>query len=120
MASLSAAVAGDGWRAPSLLADDPAPEQEALDAGIADDLADFMLQTVTVGTGTAAQVEGETVRGKTGSAEFGPGPEYETHAWFTGWWDGLAFAFVVEGGGSGGSVAAPLAARFVEALLELD
>jgi cell division protein FtsI/penicillin-binding protein 2 len=59
------------------------------------------------------------VYGKTGSAEFGPGPPYETHAWFTGWWDGLAFAFVVEGGGSGGEVAAPLAARFVEALLDL-
>jgi cell division protein FtsI/penicillin-binding protein 2 len=120
MAALSAAVAGGGWREPLLLADTPLPRQETLDPGIADDLADFMLQTVTVGTGTAAQVEGETVRGKTGSAEFGPGPEFETHAWFTGWWDGLAFAFIVEGGGSGGSVAAPLAGRFVEALVELD
>jgi len=54
------------------------------------------------------------VYGKTGSAEWS---ETEpTHAWFIGFWDGLAFAVVVETGGAGGEAAAPIAAAFVKAL----
>ena len=104
--------------------------EESLSAGLALEIARGSRKGV-IGNNAAEHInagreavkavvqKGETVYGKTGSAEFGPGPPYDTHAWFTGWWDGLAFAFVVEGGGSGGEVAAPLAARFVEALLEL-
>jgi cell division protein FtsI/penicillin-binding protein 2 len=39
-----------------------------------------------------------------------------THAWFIGFRGDLAFAVVVEGGGVGGTVAAPLAAKFLRAL----
>jgi hypothetical protein len=42
-----------------------------------------------------------------------------THAWFVGVVDGVGFAVLVEGGGSGGQVAGPIAARFVEELERL-
>jgi cell division protein FtsI/penicillin-binding protein 2 len=54
--------------------------------------------------------------GKTGTAEFGNDNPPKTHAWFIGYRNGLAFAIVVEGGGVGGRVAAPLAAQFLNAL----
>ncbi|HYT25530.1 MAG TPA: penicillin-binding transpeptidase domain-containing protein, partial [Actinomycetota bacterium] len=56
------------------------------------------------------------VAGKTGTAEFGTGNPLPTHAWFIGFRGDLAFAVVVEGGGVGGEVAAPLAGRFLAAL----
>ena len=68
------------------------------------------------GTGTAAGVEGVTVYGKTGSAENHMGEK--THAWFAGYakWEEPEIAFVVffENGGSGGGVAAPVAAKIVD------
>ncbi len=68
------------------------------------------------GTGTAAGVEGITVYGKTGSAENHMGEE--THAWFAGYakWEEPEIAFLVflENGGSGGGVAAPIAAKIVD------
>jgi cell division protein FtsI/penicillin-binding protein 2 len=54
--------------------------------------------------------------GKTGTAEFGTGNPPATHAWFIGFRGSVAFAVIVEGGGVGGRVAAPLAARFLAAL----
>ncbi|NPC84927.1 penicillin-binding protein, partial [Pyxidicoccus fallax] len=54
--------------------------------------------------------------GKTGTAEFGTGTPLPTHAWFIGFRKGVGFAILVEGGGVGGRVAAPMAARFAEAL----
>jgi len=61
-------------------------------------------------------VPGQQVGGKTGTAEIGgPDPD-RTHAWFIGYrGPTLAFAVLVEGGGVGGRVAAPLAARFLTA-----
>ena len=72
-----------------------------------------MRLVVTGGTGTAANVRGQTVYGKTGTAEFGSGTPPATHAWFIGYRGELAFAVIVEGGGVGGRVAAPLAAKFL-------
>ena len=79
-------------------------------------LREFMRLVVTSGTGTAANVAGEPVYGKTGTAEFGTRQPPQTHAWFVGFRGDLAFAVLVEGGGFGGEVAAPLAARFLRAL----
>lgn len=119
LATVAAAVAGGGWRAASLLADD-LPGQAALDPSVAADLADLMLAVVDHGTGTPAAVEGEDVRGKTGTAEYETGGGIETHAWFIGFWEGYAFAVLVEGGGGGGRVAAPLAAALVTRLAALE
>jgi cell division protein FtsI/penicillin-binding protein 2 len=118
MATVAAAVAGGGWRRPSLLAGGPA-EALPLDPQVRTDLADLMFRVVDYGTGTAAAVEGEEVRGKTGTAEFEAGGQIGAHAWFIGYWEGYAFAIVVEGGGAGGRVAAPLAAALVEGLTAL-
>jgi cell division protein FtsI/penicillin-binding protein 2 len=70
---------------------------------------------VTFGTGTAAAGIPD-LAGKTGTAEFGRGDPLPTHAWFIGFRHGVGFAVVVEGGGVGGRVAAPVAARFARAL----
>ncbi len=75
-----------------------------------------MRAVVTSGTGTAlGGVPGE-VRGKSGTAEYGGGDPPPTHAWFIAARDDLAIAVLVEGGSSGGAVAAPLARRFFDVL----
>lgn len=118
MATVGAAVAGGGWRRPSLLSGDPV-NPLALDEEVLTPLADLMLRVVTYGTGTAAAVEDQEVRGKTGTAEYSVGDTIENHAWFIGYWGGYAFAVLVEGGGAGGQVAAPLAADLVARLAAL-
>ncbi|MBW3658492.1 MAG: penicillin-binding protein [Actinobacteria bacterium] len=117
MASVAGAVASGSWRPPHLLADDGPADGTDLPAGVRSDLVDLMEAVVREGTGTAAQVEGpERVAGKTGSAEFGSGDPPATHAWFIGFRGDLAFAVLVEDGGEGGSVAAPIAARLLREL----
>jgi cell division protein FtsI/penicillin-binding protein 2 len=71
-----------------------------------------MRSVVVNGTGTAANVPNKVVYGKTGTAEFGTGPVLETHAWFVAYAGDLAIAVVVDKGGVGGDVAAPIAGRF--------
>ena len=114
MATVAAAVASGGWRAPRLLADKPQAPVSALDPATAATLKDLTAEVVRSGTGTAAAVPGQQVAGKTGTAEFGPDPN-RTHAWFIGYRGTLAVAVLVEGGGVGGRVAAPLAAKFLSA-----
>lgn len=121
MASVAAAVASGGWRVPHLLAGGARDaDAQPLAPDDVERLRDLMRRVVESGTGTAAQVAGDPVHGKTGSAEFGgevgEGEELPTHAWFVGYRGDLAFAFLVEGGGAGGDVAAPLAGRFLEGL----
>ncbi len=120
MASVAAAVAGGAWRSPAVVLD-PAPTASAstslLDPELVADLQAMMRAVVTSGTGSAVAGAGSDASGKTGSAEFGNDDPPRTHAWFIGYRDGLAVAVLVEGGGSGGAVAAPIAARL---FAELD
>jgi len=113
MATVAAAVASGSWRAPRLLADGPPGQVTALDPQTAATLKDLTAEVVRSGTGTAAAVSGQQVAGKTGTAE--TADPARTHAWFIGYRGSLAFAVLVEGGGVGGRVAAPLASGFLAA-----
>jgi peptidoglycan glycosyltransferase len=94
--------------------------RRAVDTDIDSTLQSYMLDVVASGTGTAAQVSGLTIAGKTGSAEASENGEAVTNAWFVGYIksDSLPYAccVLVEDGGSGGSVAAPIAATIFEYL----
>ncbi|HKG51163.1 MAG TPA: penicillin-binding transpeptidase domain-containing protein [Actinomycetales bacterium] len=80
-------------------------------------LRSLMRDVVTGGTGTALRsVPGGAVYAKTGTAEFGTQVPPKTRAWITGWQGDVAFTALVEEGKSGGTVAGPVAARFLKAL----
>ncbi len=116
MATVAAAVASGEWRTPRLLTETAADSLPV--AFDTTPLREMMRAVVDHGTGAAADLDGEPVFGKTGSAEFGEEDPLPTHAWFVGYRGPLAFAVFVEGGGSGGGVAAPLAADLLEVIDE--
>ncbi len=121
MASVAAAVASGTWRQPTLILEPARPaEVQPNDLGpeVTAALQRMMRSVVTSGTGGAVARAGSDISGKTGSAEFGTEDPPRTHAWFIGYRDGLAFSVLVEGGGAGGSVAAPIAAKFLRLLDE--
>ena len=119
MALVAATAAAGTWHAPTLVTDPPQASVSGPTITIAgpvdDALHQLMRSVVTSGTGVAANVAGTAVFGKTGTAEFGSATPPVTHAWFIGFRGDVAFAVLVEGGGVGGQVAAPIAARFLRA-----
>ncbi len=102
---------------------DPKVYRQALAPDVAAVLRDDMYAVVQSGTGTRARISGLKVGGKTGSAEASNDKTLETHAWFIGFISDsqhpYAIALVVEHGGSGGQVAAPLAAKILQKAVSL-
>jgi peptidoglycan glycosyltransferase len=104
---------------------DPTPWMTATTPQVAAAVTQMMVNVVKNGTGTAAQIPGVTVAGKTGTAQ--NAPNQSPHAWFVAFAPAeaprFAVAVLVEHGGSagndatGGRVAAPIAARMLRVAL---
>jgi peptidoglycan glycosyltransferase len=95
--------------------------KEAIDRTAAMELSEMMQQVVQAGTGTAAALAGIEVAGKTGTAERGNANQ----AWFIGFAPAdtprVAVAVTIEDtAGTGGAVAAPLAAAVMKAALAVE
>ncbi|GAA2850012.1 penicillin-binding transpeptidase domain-containing protein [Streptosporangium fragile] len=100
---------------------EPAPYRHALRPADADRLAEMMVEvTRRGGTGTAAAVRGVEVAAKTGTAE--NAASGRDHAVFTGFAPAasprVAVGVLIEGGGFGGRVAAPVARAVLRAVLD--
>jgi peptidoglycan glycosyltransferase len=103
----------------------PREFSQPLSAANAAALTRMMVGVVESGTGTAAQIPGVTVAGKTGTAQHGVGAN--PHAWFVSFAPAeapeVAVAVIVLDGGSlsseatGGQLAAPIARAVLEAAL---
>lgn len=118
MALVAAAVDSGTPHAPTLVRvppQTPTTPGSPLDPARLSALRTMMRGVVTSGTAATAHLPAGTF-GKTGTAEFGSANPPKTHAWFLGYRGGLAFAVLVEGGGVGGQVAAPIAAAFLRGL----
>lgn len=126
MASVAAAAADGTWRSPRIVDADVA--SQAADAGgrkpvppkklepaVEKALHSLMPAVVSEGTASGVGFPPGTA-GKTGTAEYGSGEEPPTHAWFIGYRKDVAFAVIVEGGGTGAEAAAPIAAKFLRGL----
>ncbi|GAA1006044.1 penicillin-binding protein A [Acrocarpospora pleiomorpha] len=131
LALISAAVANDGVLMRPYLVDeirltdgamvsmtDPEEYREAMPGAVAEQLTEMMVSvTQPGGTGTAAAIPGVEVAAKTGTAE----NDGSDHAVFTAFAPAarprVAVGVLVEHGGFGGEVAAPIAKAVIEALL---
>jgi cell division protein FtsI/penicillin-binding protein 2 len=119
MAAVAAAVQNGTWRSPRLLPKDevsridgePFPDV-SLDEGVVGALREMMAAVVDHGTASEAGLP-EGVAGKTGTAEV---LDEQSHGWFIGYSEDLAFCVFVKNGGSGRSAAVPIAARFLNGL----
>ncbi len=101
----------------------PGDYRRIMSASTASIIAEYMRATVEEGTGTRAQIRGYTVCGKTGSAETSDDKSVATNAWFVGFLQEdehpYAVAVVLEKAGSGGNMAATLAAKALAEAIEL-
>ncbi|GAA0992797.1 D,D-transpeptidase PbpA [Acrocarpospora macrocephala] len=131
LALISAAVANDGVLMRPYLVDeirltdgtmvsmtDPEEYRETMPGRVAEQLTEMMVSvTQPGGTGTAAAIPGVEVAAKTGTAE----NDGSDHAVFTAFAPAsrprVAVGVLVEHGGFGGEVAAPIAKAVIEALL---
>jgi peptidoglycan glycosyltransferase len=84
-------------------------------------LSMMMKEVVEEGTGTSLSGRAYSAAGKTGSAEYGE-IKGESHAWFTGFAPAedpkVCVTVILEGAGSGGDYAAPIARRIIDAYFQ--
>jgi penicillin-binding protein A len=102
---------------------DPNVYNQVMKPSTAQALTQMMTKVVEEGTGTAAQIGGVSVAGKTGTAEIGTQGSGLTEPWFIGFapvdHPTVAVAVTVDKtqGGFGGTVAAPMASQVIQTLL---
>ncbi|MFJ2738302.1 penicillin-binding transpeptidase domain-containing protein [Streptomyces sp. NPDC087440] len=117
MASVAATVKDGTFRQPVLVPDAVKQRAEAplrLEPAVASQLRTLMRAVVTEGSGKALRGMAGEPGAKTGTAEYGDASPPRTHAWFIGYRGDLAFAVLIEDGGSGGKDAGPVAAEFLK------
>jgi peptidoglycan glycosyltransferase len=101
----------------------PSVYNQVMKASTAAELTQMMRNVVEEGTGTAAQLGGISVAGKTGTAQIGAQGSGLTEPWFIGFAPignpKVAVAVTVDQsrGGFGGTVAAPIAKAVIQTLL---
>ncbi|MFI2619006.1 penicillin-binding transpeptidase domain-containing protein [Streptomyces sp. NPDC018584] len=121
MASVAATVKSGEFKQPVLVPDAVKKKHEApvaLDGQVSARLRELMRATVTSGSARALKDLPGRPHAKTGTAEFGTAKPPRTHAWMIGYQgdSDLAWAVLLEDGGSGGADAGPVAARFLRNL----
>jgi len=131
MALVAAALGNDGvMMEPYLVREIRGPRNEVLwrrspkvwrrvcSPEVAEQVKEAMVEVVNSGTGTAASLPGIQVAGKTGSAE---NPNGKPHAWFVAFAPAdnpcVAVSVLIENGGEGGRVAAPIARELIRLAL---
>jgi cell division protein FtsI/penicillin-binding protein 2 len=118
MAAVAGSVAAGRTVVPRLLVDTEvsASPTTPLSADEAGQLRQLMAGVVTRGSGALlADVPGERVLAKTGTAEFGDADPPRTHAWMIAAQGDLAVAVFVEVGESGSRTAGPILEEFLSA-----
>lgn len=126
-AMITAAVANDGVMCePKILADVKYKDESTYSYNTsyikncfsyetASEIKEYMKGVVEEGTGTSANIDGVTVCGKTGTAEYSENGEIKNHSWFTAFIEEnehpLCVSVILEGAGYGSSHAAPLAKK---------
>jgi penicillin-binding protein A len=139
MASVAATIANGGRRMAPYVAREVVSDRggvvkrfegedlgQAIPGQVAADLKGMMVRVVEQGTGTAAQIPGVEVAGKSGTAQHAEGRA--PHAWFISFAEqgdrSIAVAVVIENGGdlgseaTGGRVAAPIAKQVMQTYLD--
>jgi cell division protein FtsI/penicillin-binding protein 2 len=127
--ALAAATIGDGGRrpTPTLAVNSVQPLVRVIPESVAAQVRKLMVDVVAFGTGTAAQIPGVVVAGKTGTAELtttvssncapgqtcGTGGPQDTDAWFVAFAPArhprIGVGVLLPNDGAGGASAAPLA-----------
>jgi len=131
MAMVASAIANDGIMMKPYIVDHiqyyngdiskttvPEKLKQIISVEEADIITDMMISCVAEGTGTAAQIYGVDVAGKTGTAENATGSD---HSWFIGFAPAndpkIAVAVMIENANQGGS-ATPIAGKVLQAALQ--
>lgn len=98
----------------------PSTYKKMLSQEESDILTGLMQEVVNSGTGTKLSGLSYTAAGKTGSAEYNA-VKTDSHAWFTGFAPAenpqICVTIIIEGAGSGGDYAVPIAKRIFDAYL---
>jgi peptidoglycan glycosyltransferase len=124
MAVVGATIGERGRRArPRIVRSDKVLRRRVVSTRVAAQVRGMMLGVVRSGTGTAAAIPGVQVAGKTGTAELRPNSTNpkDADAWFVAFAPAakptVAVAVMLVGAGFGGTSAAPIARRVLQAAL---